>query len=256
MYKFVHTQLKKGYKYIKIIIVLSSLALVGLICIQAYWMNNAIKQRKVQFQESIQISMHEIVQGVEKYETLKKAERNGSLQKLLGYSDIGVDFFNNLSEDLKLQDSILFELQKQIKSAWNEQSNMMKSFVSDLISLDFFADIEDRIPKKDLENIIYQTLIKKEVSTDIEYALITQNKKTYYSSTTDNSQLELLKNSNYSIRLFPDDLFNSDVFLSILIPNEDQFVLSSMWIMLVLSVLFLIEYLIALSSKLKITLVI
>ena len=52
---------------------LTTIALIGLTCFQAYWIQISIDQRKNQLKEQIQISIYEIVDRVEKFEALKKA---------------------------------------------------------------------------------------------------------------------------------------------------------------------------------------
>ena len=96
-------------------------------------MNNAIVQRKSQFRETLHISLHEIVLGLEKYETLKKAERDGTLQNMLGISKTGLDFFNLLTEDLNFQDSIFQLLKKEMKTVWKKQSKIMKNLLASMI---------------------------------------------------------------------------------------------------------------------------
>ena len=57
----------------------TTIALIGLTCFQAYWISFSISQRKIQIKEQFQISMYEIVERVDKFEAIKKAERSGKL---------------------------------------------------------------------------------------------------------------------------------------------------------------------------------
>ena len=107
--------MKKGNNYIKSLIIFSALALIGLICIQSYWMINGFDQQKNHHRDIIQSSLAEIVKEIEKYETLKKIERSGNLMQLLSATNIDSSVYNQVSKDLKLQDSILIEIDLQIK---------------------------------------------------------------------------------------------------------------------------------------------
>ena len=55
----------------------------------------------------------------------------------------------------------------------------------------------------------------------------------------DNNQDDLYE-SPFKISLFPNDIFGSPVYLSIYFPNENAFILKSMWMMLAISAIFVL----------------
>lgn len=230
--------MKKEKNYIVFIIVLTTIALTGLTIFQAYWINSAVQQRKIQFNEKVQLCVHEIVERIEKFETIKKAERTGNLANILGQSS--TDIFTNLSQDIHLQDSIVKEINKHLRLGIEKDENNMKEFMKDLLSIDFFANFEDRLAKEDLENIIFQTFSKNNFETSIDYALIGTKGEVVYTNTQDSTHLKQVESSSYSINLFPDDFFDAELRLYILIANQTKYVLKSMWVMLLLSFLFLV----------------
>lgn len=230
--------MKKEKNYIVFIIVLTTIALTGLTAFQAYWINSAVQQRKIQFDEKVQLCVHEIVERIEKFETIKKAERTGKLANILGQSS--TDIFTNLSQDIYLQDSIVKEINKHLRLGIEKDENNMKEFMKDLLSIDFFANFEDRLAKEDLENIIFQTFTKNNFETSIDYALIGSKGEVVYTNTQDSTHLKQVESSSYSINLFPDDFFDAELRLYILIANQTKYVLKSMWVMLLLSFLFLV----------------
>lgn len=230
--------MKKEKNYIVFIIVLTTIALTGLTAFQAYWINSAVQQRKIQFDEKVQLCVHEIVERIEKFETIKKAERTGKLANILGQSS--TDIFTNLSQDIYLQDSIVKEINKHLRLGIEKDENNMKEFMKDLLSIDFFANFEDRLAKEDLENIIFQTFTKNNFETSIDYALIGTKGEVVYTNTQDSTHLKQVESSSYSINLFPDDFFDAELRLYILIANQTKYVLKSMWVMLLLSFIFLV----------------
>lgn len=230
--------MKKEKNYIVFIIVLTTIALTGLTAFQAYWINSAVQQRKIQFNEKVQLCVHEIVERIEKFETIKKAERTGKLANILGQSS--TDIFTNLSQDIYLQDSIVKEINKHLRLGIEKDENNMKEFMKDLLSIDFFANFEDRLAKEDLENIIFQTFTKNNFETSIDYALIGTKGEVVYTNTQDSTHLKQVESSSYSINLFPDDFFDAELRLYILIANQTKYVLKSMWVMLLLSFMFLV----------------
>ena len=168
---------------------LTTIALTGLTAFQAYWINSAVQQRKIQFDEKVQLCVHEIVERIEKFETIKKAERTGKLANILGQSS--TDIFTNLSQDIYLQDSIVKEINKHLRLGIEKDENNMKEFMKDLLSIDFFANFEDRLAKEDLENIIFQTFTKNNFETSIDYALIGTKGEVVYTNTQDSTHLKL-----------------------------------------------------------------
>ena len=230
--------MKKEKNYIVFIIVLTTIALTGLTAFQAYWINSAVQQRKIQFDEKVQLCVHEIVERIEKFETIKKAERTGKLANILGQSS--TDIFTNLSQDIHLQDSIVKEINKHLRLGIEKDENNMKEFMKDLLSIDFFANFEDRLAKEDLENINYQTFTKNKFETSIDYAIIGTKGEVVYTNTQDSTHLKQVESSSYSINLFPDDFFDAELRLYILIANQTKYVLKSMWVMLLLSFIFLV----------------
>ena len=230
--------LKKEKNYIIFIIVVTTIALIGLTCFQAYWMSFSISQRKIQIKEQFQISMYEIVERVDKFEAIKKAERSGKLSSFLG--DSNSDLFIELSKDIYLQDSILNKLNFELRLGIEKDVKKINTFVRDFLSIDYYAKFEDRISKEDLETIVYQTLEKNEFNNNVDYALMGLKGEIIYTNIEDSTTLKELEFTPYSAKLFPNDFFNSEFVLHFLVKNETNSILKSMWSMLLLSILFLI----------------
>jgi len=232
--------LKKGNNYIKGLVIISALALIGLICIQSYWMVNGIDQQKKYHEDKIKSSLYEIVTEIDKYETIKKAERHGNLQQLLNKTNTDPYVHDQLSKEFQLQDSLLKEIDLQLKDQSSNKFKLIKSLFEDIMSKDFVSNIEDRIPKNKLETILKTALTGNEISSKYDYSISNEKGESIYSSTNDIDILERLRSSAYSIELFSDDFFNSNIFLHLYFPEENKFILQSMWVMLLLSIVFLI----------------
>jgi len=239
VYFYRYKLLKKRNYYIKTLIVISALALVGLICIQSYWIKG-IEQQKKHHQNIIKLSLAEIAKEVEKHETIKKAERSSGLIQPLNPTNSDPYLTNQITEILKLQDSLIKENKLQI-SEQNVQRNLqLKNLFKDLTSIVFVETIKDRISKKDFEKILSETLIKNEVFTDYVYSIFNENGEYQYANTDDINQLKSLSTSDYVIELFPNDFFKSNISLHLFFPEEDQFIFKSMWVLLLLSIVFLL----------------
>ena len=240
MYFYKYKLLKKRNYYIKTLIVISALALVGLICIQSYWMINGIEQQKKHHQNIIKLSLAEIAKEVEKHETIKKAERSSGLIQPLNPTNSDPYLNNQITEILKLQDSLIKKNKLQISEQNVQQNLQLKNLFKDLTSIVFVETIKDRISKKDFEKILSETLIKNEVFTDYVYSIFNENGEYQYANTDDINQLKSLSTSDYVIELFPNDFFKSNISLHLFFPKEDQFIFQSMWVLLLLSIVFLL----------------
>ena len=240
MYFYRYKLLKKRNYYIKTLIVISALALVGLICIQSYWMINGIEQQKKHHQNIIKLSLAEIAKEVEKHETIKKAERSSGLIQPLNPTNSDPYLTNQITEILKLQDSLIKENKLQISEQNVQQNLQLKNLFKDLTSIVFVETIKDRISKKDFEKILSETLIKNEVFTDYVYSIFNENGEYQYTNTDDINQLKSLSTSDYVIELFPNDFFKSNISPHLFFPKEDQFIFQSMWVLLILSIVFLL----------------
>ncbi len=232
--------MKKRNYYIKTLIIISALALVGLICIQSYWMINGIEQQKKHHQNIIKLSLAEIAKEVEKHETIKKAERSSGLIQPLNPTNSDPYLNDQITEILKLQDSLIKENKLQISEQNIQQNLQLKNLFKDLTSIVFVETIKDRISKKDFEKILSETLIKNEVFTDYVYSIFNENGEYQYANTDDINQLKSLSTSDYVIELFPNDFFKSNISLHLFFPKEDQFIFQSMWVLLLLSIVFLL----------------
>lgn len=240
MYFYRYKLLKKRNYYIKTLIIISALALVGLICIQSYWMINGIEQQKKHHQNIIKLSLAEIAKEVEKHETIKKAERSSGLIQPLNPTNSDPYLNDQITEILKLQDSLIKENKLQISEQNIQQNLQLKNLFKDLTSIVFVETIKDRISKKDFEKILSETLIKNEVFTDYVYSIFNENGEYQYANTDDINQLKSLSTSDYVIELFPNDFFKSNISLHLFFPKEDQFIFQSMWVLLLLSIVFLL----------------
>jgi len=203
-------------------------------------MINGIEQQKKHHQNIIKLSLAEIAKEVEKHETIKKAERSSGLIQPLNPTNSDPYLNDQITEILKLQDSLIKENKLQISEQNIQQNLQLKNLFKDLTSIVFVETIKDRISKKDFEKILSETLIKNEVFTDYVYSIFNENGEYQYANTDDINQLKSLSTSDYVIELFPNDFFKSNISLHLFFPREDQFIFQSMWVLLLLSIVFLL----------------
>ena len=115
MYFYKYKLLKKGNNYIKTLIIVSAIALIGLISIQSYWILNGIEQQQKHHQNIIKLSLAEIADELEKHESLKKAKRNDGLEKSSENLNLKPSITDKITEIIKFQDSLVKEHNYQIE---------------------------------------------------------------------------------------------------------------------------------------------
>ena len=241
--------MKKEKNYINKIILVSLIALIGLTSIQAYWMYSAVKQQKSQFNRSIHICLHNIIREINKAETLKKVNVNNSKKMLLQLINK-----KNINNHISIKDSLLNHVNKILDTSntylldsslinKRDKQNIpypIRCFIKELLSIDYFLNVKDRIAKSELDDIVNASIKKYNIKTDVYYAVIDIDSSIIYSSFNEKQNIKELELSQFTAPLFPDGYFNADIKLSLLVPNQNITVLKSTWMLLLLSVIFLI----------------
>ncbi len=216
-------------KYIVIITIISGIALLGLIAIQFYWINEAIAQGETELENNIVSSIDDILEETAKYEALSAINNNDPYQILKKLND---KLNGSVTYD-SLGNTFYFNSQNTQASL---QNDLLNQLMSEMMQLGQPANIEERIPKRILDSIIDQSLTKNGIKTNYQFGVFDANNEFIYGNT---NNLTNLQESKYLINLFPMDMFNV-YFLSLHIPNERKIVIRSMWMMLGVSALFVL----------------
>jgi len=119
-----------------------------------------------------------------------------------------------------------------------DKVGLMEDFMSGFFSFDAFESISDRISREDLDSIIGAVLSKNGISTAFQFGVFDMYDQSVYEegSSYKNDLLE----SQFKISLFPNDFFGSPVYLSLHFPHEKRYIIQSMWVMLLVSAIFVI----------------
>lgn len=113
------------------------------------------------------------------------------------------------------------------------------AFVSDivksLIQVNLFEKMEDRISIHVLDSLIAEELKNVGIFTEYFFAVFDSQKKILLAKTEKDSSD--LRNSDMQLRLFPNDIIENPHFLKIYFPNQKTYLLRTMWLMLLFSML-------------------
>ncbi len=272
--------------------IMASLALVGLIAIQVYWVDTAVTLSKDRFDQSVNEALNNVVYRLEKQMAAARITKKFNFRKQ------GIRFFSSL-DSLKhpnkfvsdsLNDKQSFSLQQKkmnvhiveeytvdssgfvvkrnrqkqfssdtasgsfnhrlemegpqaihqfdsatINNNWlSHKNNMVKDIFDELISINIYNEQSPKIDTLLLDSVLRFELLQKGIAANFIFSVFPTK------DISENSLLskkeKLTSVSPYKINLSPDNIFIKPQFLSVYFLNKNRYLLSSMWLLLVVSV--------------------
>jgi two-component system, OmpR family, phosphate regulon sensor histidine kinase PhoR len=216
--------------YIVIVTILGGIALLGVIALQGYWIKKAIELKESDLEDKVFLSLDDVIEKVSRYEAQ-------SIMNLHNPHDIlnklGVNFTNHIYFD-SVSQTYNFKSKNISLSAQNQMINQL---MDEIFSFGKSRNISERIPQEILDSLIHKVFENSGIKTEIHYGVFDFYNSIIYANSMDINEL---LNSQYKIELFPGDVFGVPHYLSVALPNQKGFVLSSMWIMLAVSAVLMI----------------
>lgn len=222
-------------KFIILVIILVSIALIGLMFIQVYWIRNAIVVKEVAFARSVEEALSTVVFKLEKMEMSRKIKRQ------MQFTSSGPDYLLSLDS---INKGFFEEFSKVKNRAGLEQfvqkSNLTQQVLDYMMNIRKLKPIKERINETVLDSLIDIELQINGIRTSFEYGVfnISGNKMVYQKTGKYPSQL--LSEDSYHFALFPGDIYGSKNFLIVYFPNERNFLLGQMASLLLVSVVFIL----------------
>ncbi len=222
-------------KLIILIIVLMSVALLGLMSIQVYWIRNAIIVKQAGFVRSVNEAISTVVLRLEKIEMVNKF-------------NTPLTVFSNRQSYTKFLDSINEEFKKDLANIstpteyelFNRKSKLIGRNISNMMSLANKKPIEKRINERLLDSLINYELIKYGINTHYEYGIYSPSRNSMLIQKTGMYPNKLLSEESFHFALFPSDIQGSPGLLVVYFPNEQRFLISKMWLLLFVSVVLIV----------------
>ncbi len=238
-----------------------SLALLGLILLQSFWISNAYRVKEKHFDQLVQESLTEAIYDIQRNETMNfiQDEMESSQFDTTYYTPSEEFYFDTVihfeldtgtgiyySQDFKISHNmeggevrtdISVMAQHGIKSDPNYYQNpeildkltRRKNFISELVSQMFITpDFEKRINPHILEKFVDKSLSEQGIHAHFEFAVNKWNNQLAYKSSGFKTDK---KTKYYHIRLFPEDIFDNSSYLSIFFPNRTNFIIRSLGFM-------------------------
>ncbi len=281
-------------KNIKLLILIMTLTLIGLISIEFYWISNDISLREEEFSFHVKSALDKVSEQLEKQEALKqirshqegrflfleedslqfgqevfpdsgyryrliqrfkKEGDNVEIEVLEGDEEVSsstrvfspVDKVENLemldmdvgkrshkkilASDMKaLSDSAL-------RSRMLNKTVLISDIVKSLIEVNLSESIEDRLEPKVLDSLIKSYLAEEGITAQYHYRVLDEENQVRLTSV--NRIKQDLEASSYRVRLFQKDIIQEPAFLEVIFPRKTGYLLSTMWFVLLISLLFI-----------------
>ncbi len=246
------------------IVGLMTAALIGIVIMQAYWINYAVKLNEEQFDKNIGIALESIANRFEKDELHQafKGEFFPSIPQSAKEQESSIFDFLNSNPNFDLTFSFHALVSKDsfpsIAMAEIYQKNRIISKLDKMI--DDFSEmaatgsvrrmpLNKRVNPKELNQAIVSQLSALGIDLDFNYGVFDNRKRKFiYVKESSNEafkvgadikeeELNVLKNSPYRVSLLPDYARGSSVIsaagkLFIDFPGKRNFLLSSVWLMM------------------------
>lgn len=209
-----------------------SVALISLMVIQVYWIKNTIMVKQAIFNRDVDAVITKTIYDLERIDrvmTVTKQKELLSKNKLLlnnKADTINQSLISNLlnfSPSLDISDinSSGFSSQRIIENLFS-QSQQLNNFV------------ENRIDVRDLDSLLKREFRRAGINTKYEFAVYSPNRNRLVIQKTGKYPEEVLR-SPFRYILFPSDVFTQHDLLMLYFPNEQQFLITRLWILLVIS---------------------
>ncbi|MFY9154332.1 MAG: HAMP domain-containing sensor histidine kinase [Prolixibacteraceae bacterium] len=142
----------------------------------------------------------------------------------------GIHRFDSLAEKIQIWTDSTSGMRHRIeikthnlKRIANQVVQEITTWNKDDVSIDHMADVL----KKELEN--------RDIPIPFEFGILTDS---LISKKTEQADTVLLANSNYKVNLFPNDIIQKNIRLSVYFPEKDSFIYKTLNWLLIISILF------------------
>jgi two-component system phosphate regulon sensor histidine kinase PhoR len=215
------------------IIIIMTLALIGLMVIQSYWIRNTITVKEAGFARSVNEAISAVIYKLERFEAANQFNRQ-------------MDYLQQRQKWIQSMDSInqyLFENQAQNLNPIDFNRFMQKSIIAQDVLENMINErnlpIEKRIDVNVLDSLISHELRNRGIQTNFEYGIFSPLRNTMPVQKTGKYPDELL-NEGFPFALFPSDMMARPDYLMIYFPNEKRFLLTQLSQTLIISFVFVL----------------
>lgn len=209
-----------------------SFALISLMVIQVYWIKNAIMVKQAIFNRDVDAAVTKTIYDLERIDrvmTYTKQKEMLSQNKLL--LNNRVDSLNQSLISNLLNFSPATNISDINNSGFSSQRIIENLFSQ---SKKFTNNVENRLSSKLIDSLLQREFKAAGINTKYELAVYSPIRNKLVIQKTGKYPEEVL-DSPFRYMLFPGDVFSQHDLLMIYFPNEQQFLITRLWILLLMS---------------------
>ena len=120
-----------------------------------------------------------------------------------------------------------------------QQKNLVNDIFDELVSVNIYSDASWKIDTLELDSILNMELREQGVKAKYEFGILNAYKNAFLFAPK-LSERENILNSRFQINLSPDNIYIQPKYLSVYFPDEKNYILKTMWLILLGSALLLI----------------
>lgn len=245
-------------KYIQWLVFASTIAVIGLIAIQVYWISNVFTLREQEFSEHVNSALKSISAELEQWESSTgpsassislSAPTRESLVINYGGGDVSVVPQSTFGSDSVSIDPLSAAGVKDAKIL--SQSGILDDIMGGLLELDIYSSVIDRIDTLVLDTMIRRSFQTQGVKADYDYGIFNKLQQPEIISAASRLNAEIIHQEGYRIQLFPNDPIADPNYLCVWFPRERQYVISTMGTMLTTSAILMLLIMILFSFSIN-----
>ena len=186
--------MKLRTKYIQLIVILSSTALLGFLFIQIYWAINTFNEKKLNLNSVYEICVQDIGQKLN-LEVLNKAPNNPN------FNNKSYNSLNKALED-ELIDSIYQELKTIKKKSLAERRKQILKIINTHFSLNLNYNVEKTLKNDNIIKIVKSSLEEHGILSNFRYTITDQDGVLVFTNFNNIENGNLNKYSSFHIDFF------------------------------------------------------
>lgn len=231
---------------IRLIIGLMTVALIGIICLQIYWIDWNIRLNEEQFDKNVYAALNKVAGKLQYLETVSVLEAMNQSKGEAGNPQRTAQLLENGYASLRLGDSN--NLPSPVSESGTFEDNITMWEYMKVTQLLDSKPLAERVPLDLLAQSIQEEISGRGILTEYQYGVYSKERNSYV-IVNDHFVVEesgpqithggapTLYNSPYRVALFTQDM-ESPGYLSLYFPNRTRLVIGSVLQTLLLSVLF------------------
>ncbi len=225
-------------KVVIIIIVVMSIALMGLMVIQTYWIKNAVTVKEAVFIQGVKEALTTVVYKLEKLEAARQFEESVRQQEKW------VQMMDSVNRGLYREDTS--EIYATGLNRYIQKSMLAQEAIQNMMNKFQYVPVENRIDQQLLDSLLKSELNNRGINTSYEYGVFSPSRNTMPIQKTGKFPRELL-NKGFHYTLFPSDMVANPDYLMIYFPNERKFLIRQLWQTLTISIVLILTIILSFS---------